>query len=81
MHTKSDDREILIGNETDEIIEEPFGSFLQNYQKDLKESMKGSEFVSDCADPLHYKLHKISLSRGRSYIDSPKWLKKGNNKS
>ena len=25
-------------------------------------------------DSLHYKLHKISLNRGGSYIDSPKWL-------
>ena len=24
---------------------------------------------------MHYKLHKISLNRGGSYIDSPKWLK------
>ena len=27
------------------------------------------------ADSLYYKLHKISLNRGRSYIDSAKWLK------
>ena len=24
---------------------------------------------------MYYKHHKISLNRGRSYIDSPKWLK------
>ena len=24
---------------------------------------------------LYHKLHKISLNRGGSYIDSPKWLK------
>ena len=29
----------------------------------------------DSADSLYYKLHKISLNRGRSYIDSAKWLK------
>ena len=28
---------------------------------------------------MYYKLHKISLNRGGSYIDSPKWLK--NNKA
>ena len=27
---------------------------------------------------MHYDLNKISLSRGRSYIDSPKWLKNKN---
>ena len=26
-------------------------------------------------DLLYYELHKISLIRGGSYIDSPKWLK------
>ena len=24
---------------------------------------------------MYYNLHKISLNRGRSYIDYPKWLK------
>ena len=37
--------------------------------------MWGSEFVFDSADLLHYDLHKLSLIRGGSYIDSPKWSK------
>ena len=37
--------------------------------------MGGSEFVYDSVDALYYNLNKVSLSRGRSYIDSPKWLK------
>ena len=37
--------------------------------------MKGSEFFYESVDLLHYKLHTISLNRGGSYIDSPKWLK------
>ena len=37
--------------------------------------MKGSEFVSDNVHSLYNKLHKISLNRGGSYIDSPEWLK------
>ena len=45
--------------------------------------MRGSEFVYASVDVLYYNLNKASLSRGGSYIDSPKWLKnkKGNNKS
>ena len=45
--------------------------------------MKRIEFVYDNVDLLNPKLHRISLNRGGSYIDSPKWLKKkeGNNKS
>ena len=40
MHSKSDNIEILISNETDEIIEDLFNSILQRYQKGLEESMK-----------------------------------------
>ena len=68
-------------NETEEYIKELFKCLLQNYQKYLEESMKGSEFVFDSADLLYYHLQKISLKRGGSYVDSPKWLKKSNNKS
>ena len=37
--------------------------------------MRRSEFVFDSVDVLCYKLHRISLNRSGSYIDSPKWLK------
>ena len=44
MHTKSDNIEIMIGNETDEFIEDLFNSLLQRYQEGLKESIQGSDF-------------------------------------
>ena len=75
MHTKSDNIYILMGYETDEIIEELFKSLLQRYQEGLEESMKGSEFVFDSVGLLEYKLNKISLNRGGSNTDSPEWLK------
>ena len=75
MNTKIYIIEIMIDNETDEIIEKLFESHLQRYQKDLEEKMRRSEFVFDSVDLLYYKLYKISLNRGRSYIDSLKWLK------
>ena len=37
--------------------------------------MKGSDFIFNCIN-LHYKLHKINLKRGASYIDSPDWISK-----
>ena len=40
--------------------------------------MRETEFVFDSVDSLYYKPHKISLNRGGSYIDSPKWLKNKN---
>ena len=75
MHTKSKNTEIMMGNETDEIMEELFESLLQLYQKNLEEPMRGSEFVYGSVYSLYYNLNEISLSRGGSYIDSPKWLK------
>ena len=75
MHTRSNNVEIMVGIETNEIIKDLFESFLQKYQEGLKESMRGSEFVYDSVDVLYYNLNKVSLSRGGSYIDSPKWLK------
>ena len=52
-----------------------FNLFLQRYEEGLAESVKGSEFVFNSVDLLNYKLKKISLKRGGSYIDSLEWLK------
>ena len=76
MHSKSGNVEIMIGSETNEIIEELFKSFSQRYQEGLEESIRGSEFVFDSVDALYYDLNNVSLSIGGSYVDSPKWLKK-----
>ena len=75
MHTKSNNVEIMVGSEANEIIEHLFKSFLQKYREGLEESMRGSEFVYDSVDVLYYNLNRVSLSRGGSYIDSPEWLK------
>ena len=74
MYAESKNGEIMIGSKTDE-IEDLFEYFFQKYQEGLEESMRGSEYVYDSVDVLYYNLNKVSLSRGGSYIDSPKWLK------
>ena len=45
MRTKKNNVKLMMGSETDEIIEELFKSFLQKYQEGLEESMRGNEFV------------------------------------
>ena len=72
MHTKIDNTEIMIGSDTNEVIKELFKSFLQRYQEDLQEKMRGSEFEFDGIHLLYYDFNKISLIRGGSYIESPK---------
>ena len=74
MHSKSD-TEIMMGSETDEIIEELFEFLLKRSHEELEESMKEREFIFDSGNVLYYNLNKISLNRRRSYIDSPEWLK------
>ena len=49
--------------------------FLQKYEENLQEKMKGSDFEFDGVNFLYYDFNKISINRGGSYIDSPKWLK------
>ena len=75
MYTQSDNVDIMTGVDTNDVVEELFKSTLERYQTGLQESMRGSEFVFDCVIELHYMLHKVDLNRGRSYIDSPGWLK------
>ena len=75
MYTKSNNAEIIIGTETNNIINELFESFLKKYQEGSETKMERSSFVFESVDLLYYSLHKISLNRGRSYIDSPNWIK------
>ena len=74
----SDNISIIQGENTNDIIREIFNSFLNNYQKGLK-IIKGSDFLFESVDILDYKLHRVRLKRGGSYIKSPKWL--GNKKA
>ena len=67
--------ELLIGSKTDDIINKVFESFLQKYQEKLQEKMKDSKFVFASVDLLYYSLHKTRLRRGKSYIESPEWLR------
>ena len=67
MHSKSNNIEIMIDNETDEIIGELFEYLLQKISKKFRRI--------NSVDLLHYKCHEISLNPSGSYRDSPKWLK------
>ena len=58
MDSKSDNIEITIDNEADDIIKELFESFKKRYQEGLETKMKGSQFVFESVDLLYYSLHK-----------------------
>ena len=75
MHTRSDNEEFMNGGDTDETIKGLFESLLQKCEENLQNKMRGSDFEFDGVNFLYYDFNKISLNRGGSYIDSPKWLK------
>ena len=75
MYTRSDNVEIMFGNDNDDIIEQLFESLLQKYEENLQNKIRGSEFEFDGINFLYYDFNKTSINRGGSYIDSPKWLK------
>ena len=67
----SDNEEIRLGNETDDIIKGLINSFLNNYQKEEIILRNGSNFVFESVDLLSYHIHKTNLKRGKSYNNSP----------
>ena len=70
----SDNEEIRLGNETDDIVKRLINSFLNNCQKEELIFRNGSNFVFESVGLLSYHIHKTSLKRENSYIRSPKWV-------
>ena len=75
MHTRSVSEEFMSESETEEIVEKLFRSLLQRYQDNLNEKMRGSDFIFNGVNYLFYDFNRVSISKGGSYIESPKWLK------
>ena len=75
MYTKSDNVEIVNGTHTSDAINKLINSFMKRYQEGLGTEMKGSSYIFERINLLEYHLHKISLNRGSSYIESPIWIK------
>ena len=75
MYTRSDNEKYMIGDDTNEIIKSLFESFLQRFEENLQEKMRGSDFEFDGINFFNYNFNKTSIYRGGSYIDSPKLFK------
>ena len=57
MHSKSDNLEIMINDQVDEVVKELFKSLKNRYQNNL-ESMNGSELVFNYVHLLYFKCIK-----------------------
>ena len=75
MYSKSDNFEVMMGGNTNEIIRNLFNSILRRYHGGLHESMRGSEFVFDYVESLNYMFHKVDLKKSGSCTETPEWLK------
>ena len=52
-----------------------FISLKNDYQSEEQIMREGTDFKFESVDRSDYKLHKIKLRRGRSYMKSPKWIR------
>ena len=74
MHSKSDNVEIMRGRSTNDILNMLIETFKQRYQEGLETRMRGSNYVFNHVKLLEYHFHKISISRGSSYIPTLDWI-------
>ena len=74
VHSKSDNIEIMRRIDTNNVVSRRIKSFTQRYEEGLETRMRGSSYVFNHVKLLEYHFHKISLSRGSSYIPTLEWI-------
>ena len=72
----SNNIELFMGSDTDDIIDKIFDTILQRSQEARETSnVRGSKFIHESFGLLYYYFYKIDMKRGESYIELPEWLK------
>ena len=75
IYTKSEPVEIFMGSNTEDVIDRPFNTLLQRFQRAQETSNdRGSEFIPDSVELLYYHFQRIDIRRAESYIMSPDWI-------
>ena len=68
IYVWSNNKSIMWGSDTDDIIRELFRSFLHNYQEELK-IIKGSDFVFESVELMNYKLiEELKIIKGSDFV-------------
>ena len=75
MHLKSNNEEFKTYDNRNDIVYKLFKTLLSTYQSGLETSNRGSDFLFDSVELIYYKCYRINFRRGRSYVDSPDWIK------
>ena len=75
IYSASKPVEILMGSDTEDVIDTLFNTILQRFQQAQEASNdKGSEFIPKSVELLYYYFQKINIRRAESYIMSPDWI-------
>ena len=76
IYSASNNIEVSMGSDTDEVIDELFDAMLQRFQEERETSFeKGNEFIFENVHLLKYYFQKIDIRRSGLYIVTPEWLK------
>ena len=59
MYSKSNNIKFTSYNDTNEVANELFNSLRSRYQDNLEKSMRGSEYIFDSVQLMHYKCHRV----------------------
>ena len=76
MHSSSGNIKFTPYGDGSDAIDELFESLRPKYKVNLETSMRGSDFIFDSVQLMHYKCHKVNFIPGDSCHDSPNWIKK-----
>ena len=75
LYVKTKNVDIMIGSDTNEIVEELFELIIQKYQELMEYSTRNGGLILEVVELMNYDINKITINRGGSYIVSPTWLK------
>ena len=76
MHSKIDNIESMVYDNRNKVVGDFFESLFSRYQIGWETLMRRSDFIFDSVKMVYYKNHKINVTRGGSYTDSPDWVEK-----
>ena len=75
IYFKSEQVEIYMGSDTENVIDTLFNTLLQNFQCAQETSNDTvSEFIPDSVELLRHEFQRIDIRRAESYIMSPDWI-------
>ena len=75
IYTKGELVEIVMGSNTEDVIDRLFNTLLQRFQNAQETSNeRGSEFIPDSVELLYYHFERIDIRRAESHIISLDWI-------